>query len=616
MLGVRADHEPAQGWATMGEFKTIEDADPSVIREEVDALIRGQGLRAVFQPILGFRGGLTAAREALIRPPADGPFRDAGQMFEAAQAADRLWDLERACRETTFAAAETLAPGEFLFTNVSPQVFSDPRIVDDVLALCRNSRRLEPNHITIELTERSKTTSVDILSRQADAFRGHGFQLAIDDVGAGTSGLNRIMRLRPNWLKLDRELVMNLDVDPFRRNLIQFFVHFARLSSILLVAEGIEREEELRTAIELGVGYGQGYLLARPASARQPIDPMWQELIPHMRHRMEGRQFQDPRMAPIGELAQPLISCPASTTVACALAIVDRIDSAGSLAVVDGARVLGTLSAAEMRETCKAAPDTPLAQICRPCVIVASPDMTVAETIQWAVLRPDREIMEPILVASEDVVGLLSMRSLMIAAGRMRPEGSPHTSSLTGLPNRVQLDFQIQLRNERRLATAAAVIDLRSFHRYNQAYGVELGDAMLRQLAALLMFEFGEAESDEFIAHVADDHFFLLSPRTDLAVRVRILGAEFDRARGEFFSAADMERGSFASTWEGPSVLLPLCSVRACVVPDINDHVRSSGDLFNIALRGRRREEAGSPSIHSTVTILGAKEASPRCDAA
>lgn len=600
----------------MREPSKILNADPSAIRGEIDALIRGQSLRAVFQPIIGFRDGLVAAREALIRPPSEGPFRDTGEMFEAAEAVGKLWDLEHACRETTFAAAEDLQPGEFLFTNLSPQVFSDPRIVDEVVALCHNSRRLEPSHITIELTERSETTDVDVLAQQAGAFREHGFQFAIDDVGAGTSGLNRIMRLRPNWLKLDRELVTNLDLDPFRRNLIQFFVHFARLSSVLLIAEGIEREEELRTALELGVSFGQGYLMARPAGAHQAVDPLWHELIPHMRHRMEERQFEDPRMAPISELTQPLVSCPASTTIANALVIADEMNGGAPVAVVDGQRVLGAILASELREICKSAPEMQLAQLCKPGVIVASPDMTIAETINWAVLRPDQEIMDPILVASEDVVGLLSMRSLMMAAGKMRPEGSPHISSLTGLPNCVQLDLQIERCNDQRRPTAAAILDLRRFHRYNRAYGFELGDAMLRQLAALLMTEFGQTESDEFISHGADDHFFVLSPRSDVLVRLRILATEFDHSRGQFFSAGDMERGAFVSTWDGPNVLLPLCGIRAFLVPNLVGTIRSSGDLLDIAQRGRRREDAQPPKTRSTVTIVRAREPSRRRDAA
>lgn len=287
---------------------TILAAEAGEIRRELQRIISGGLLRVVFQPIIEFRTGRITAREGLIRPPADSPFRHAGELFEAAERVGMLWDFERACRGATFAAAEMLPHGEFLFTNVTPTVFSDPRLVDELLSMCRQSGRFDPAHVTIELTERNETASMEVLAAQSDALRERGFQLAIDDVGAGTSGLNRIMRLRPNWLKLDRELVSNLHTDPFRRNLIQFFVHFARLSSMLLLAEGIEREEELRTAIELGVSYGQGFLMARPAGVKQSIDPLWYEVIPDIRNRMEARRFEDPRLAPIGGLSQPLIT--------------------------------------------------------------------------------------------------------------------------------------------------------------------------------------------------------------------------------------------------------------------------------------------------------------------
>jgi len=583
---------------------TTVPADASEIRRELQRLIKDRLLRVVFQPILEFRTGLITAREGLIRPPSDSLFRHPGELFEAAERVDLLWDLERACREVTFAAAENLPPGEYLFMNVTPAVFSDPRIVDELDALCRNSTRFDPSHVTIELTERNETASMEVLARQSEALRQKGFQFAIDDVGAGTSGLNRIMRLRPNWLKLDRELVTDLHTDPFRRNLIQFFVHFARLSSMLLLAEGIEREEELRSAIELGVAYGQGFLMARPAGVKQSIDPLWFEVIPHMRDRMEARRFEDPRMAPIGELAQPLVTCPATTTVAEAIASVGQLREAQALAIVDGPRVLGCATMAQLRDLNRTTPDLPLARLCHPGVIVASPDMTIAETINWAVLRPDHEIMEPILVASDDVVGLLSMRSLIVAAGKIRPEGSPHTASLTGLPNRVQLDSQIQRRLDRRLPTMAAMIDLRHFHRYNRAYGFEMGDAMLRQLAALLMLEFGERESDEFIAHLADDHFFILSNRRDLKVRLKLVAAEFDRARSQFFNADDLQRGTFAPAGETQGRTQRLCSLRLFIVPEIAGLVRSSGDLLDLVHRARSREDRRGESAGSTVRTI------------
>src|SRR5690606_29389911 len=118
-------------------------------------------------------------------------------------------------------------------------VFADPRFVETLIDETDHLAGIGRNRVVIELTERSEHGVVGRLAEQFEHLRSAGFLLAIDDVGAGTSGLNRIMRLRPHWLKLDGELVSSIDTAPFKQNLIRFFVHFARLSNIRLLAEGI-----------------------------------------------------------------------------------------------------------------------------------------------------------------------------------------------------------------------------------------------------------------------------------------------------------------------------------------------------------------------------------------
>ena len=86
----------------------------------------------------------------------------------------------------------------------------------------------------------------------------------IDDVGAGYAGLQQILKLRPDILKLDMSLVRDVDLDPARRSLVAALVHFASETGARLVAEGIERLEEREALRTLGVDYGQGYLLGRP----------------------------------------------------------------------------------------------------------------------------------------------------------------------------------------------------------------------------------------------------------------------------------------------------------------------------------------------------------------
>lgn len=120
--------------------------------------------------------------------------------------------------------------------------------------------------LILEITER---TAVDDYPRTRKAVRALGDQvrLAVDDAGAGFASLRHIAELRPDYVKLDMGLVRRIDRDPARQALVAGMVHYALQSGCTLIGEGIETENERRVLRRLGVGFGQGYLLGRPAKA-------------------------------------------------------------------------------------------------------------------------------------------------------------------------------------------------------------------------------------------------------------------------------------------------------------------------------------------------------------
>ncbi len=190
-------------------------------------------------------------------------FPDAGAMFDAADHVGGLWGLERLTREVVLAGAAGLPAGVLLFLNCTPAVFADRRFPGEVRDAVEHAG-LMSDRVVLEITERGRHPAGDVLSRQVSAARAMGFGVALDDVGAGESGLLRLISLRPNWIKLDRGLCHGVDADAIRRNLVSFLVGFARSSDVQIVAEGIERREELDTLASLGVRHAQGFFLGRP----------------------------------------------------------------------------------------------------------------------------------------------------------------------------------------------------------------------------------------------------------------------------------------------------------------------------------------------------------------
>ena len=116
--------------------------------------------------------------------------------------------------------------------------------------------------------------STPALISSLEALKGMGCRIAVDDVGAGFSGLTRILETQPNIIKLDRSLISGIDQDHIRAALLTTTLGFAAAADCAVIAEGVETAEELRSLAELGVRYAQGYALARPAPFPLPTQPV------------------------------------------------------------------------------------------------------------------------------------------------------------------------------------------------------------------------------------------------------------------------------------------------------------------------------------------------------
>jgi EAL domain-containing protein (putative c-di-GMP-specific phosphodiesterase class I) len=218
-------------------------------------------LTMVFQPIVNLVTRATEGNEALARFSAV-PIRPPNEWFADAAEAGLGQQLELAAVRAALAQAERLPAATFLSVNVSPTTLRSPAFADLVTSHRRTAG--PPRPIVIELTEHDHiddyTPITDILTR----LRRHGARLAVDDTGAGFASLQHILRLHPEFIKLDRLLVTDIDRDPARTALAGALVRFSNDTGAQLIAEGIETASELATLTRLGVHYGQGYYLGRP----------------------------------------------------------------------------------------------------------------------------------------------------------------------------------------------------------------------------------------------------------------------------------------------------------------------------------------------------------------
>ena len=226
-------------------------------RARIRHLLEHGGIEMVFQPVADLVSGAIRGVEALARfrsaddRPPDAWFADAADVGLGTE-------LEMAAIEAAMRRIPDLPPGVLMSVNVSPST-----AMSDEFTECIGGGPT-PERVVIELTEHVPIDDYDVLVATLDELREAGAKVAVDDAGAGYAGLHHIVHLRPDVLKLDRELTFGIEDDPAKRAMAASMVHFANEIEALLVAEGIETQAALDCLVELGVSHGQGYHLARP----------------------------------------------------------------------------------------------------------------------------------------------------------------------------------------------------------------------------------------------------------------------------------------------------------------------------------------------------------------
>jgi EAL domain-containing protein (putative c-di-GMP-specific phosphodiesterase class I) len=221
------------------------------------------GLRLMwiaFQPIIGWRGRHVFGYEALLR--SDEPLmQNPADMLEAAERLGRLHELGRAVRAKVAASATAPeAAGTKLFVNLHAADLNDEELYSPDAPLSKVAKR-----VVLEVTERASLYGVRNVVANVARLKALGFQIAVDDLGAGYAGLTSFTQLDPDIAKLDMSLVRDVDTDARRQSIIRSMNKLCEELDILCIAEGVETPAERDTLARLGCYLQQGYLFGKPA---------------------------------------------------------------------------------------------------------------------------------------------------------------------------------------------------------------------------------------------------------------------------------------------------------------------------------------------------------------
>jgi diguanylate cyclase (GGDEF)-like protein len=396
---------------------------------------------------------------------------------------------------------------------------------------------------------------VDGLTEALQHYKESGFGIAIDDLGAGFSSLRLWSDLLPEIVKLDMHFVQGVHRDSIKYNFLRAVQDIATRCGAHIVAEGVETEDDLLAVRKLGIRYGQGYLISRPA-AEPPLSVPTRVLGLLSAARMRILPEDSPLMRRQATVQKLLIPAPALDASAHNEAVFEYFENhpaQTAIPIVAGERPAGLINrhffidryarqyGREIfgRKSCLLFADrSPL---------IVDKGMTIHNLSRILIDAESRHLSEGFLITEDGrYLGFGTGQDLVREITQMQIEAARYANPLTLLPGNVPIDENIQRLLHAGMRFVVCHCDLDSFKPFNDRYGYQRGDDMLL-LTARVLAGACDASSD-FIGHVGGDDFILLMQSSDWEARVQRALNEFDRFALDLFDEAERGANGFQGT--------------------------------------------------------------------
>lgn len=248
-------------------MKTLQEYKDLMGALELSTLITKGALTTHFQPIIEVKSNTIYGYESLARGVNDdGSLIYPDQLFHWGRDGDMLFYLDRACRETSLKTAAVKNIASKVFINFIPTAIYDPQHCLQSTVKWAKQLEFNPKNIIFEVIESDYVEDLDHLKRILDFYKLQGFMVALDDVGSGYSSLNMIAKLLPDIVKIDRAIIDQIDTNEVNQSIFRAITQIAHENNIMVLAEGIERIEELDFCTANGADLAQGYYYGKPSS--------------------------------------------------------------------------------------------------------------------------------------------------------------------------------------------------------------------------------------------------------------------------------------------------------------------------------------------------------------
>ncbi len=519
------------------------------MKSEILDILQSRNINALFQPIIDISNAVVFGHEALIRGPVGTKLHSPLSLLGTSHLVGLAPEMEYLCREVALIRYAEAKNKKKLFVNISPNclMLSNSQFEFNVSQL--ESLGLKSSDIVIEITEGSSINDFSILKDTVARYKEYGFGIALDDLGEGFSSLRLWSEISPNFVKIDKHFVTNIQNDPIKQEFVRAIQKIASESGGLTIAEGIETRDELAVIKDLKINFAQGYLLGRPMP--QFLDNLADD-VKVLLYKNSITVYRDlihnSKQATVANLITYQSTIPETFTNEQVYEMFQEDASLNSIPVVTDRKPVGLISRFDTIDRFARAYQKelhgkkPCTQFMDDSPLIVQRSMTI-NALSEMILNADPQYLLNgfIVVDGDDYIGTGSGHALLREITNLQISAARYANPLTTLPGNVPINSHIDRLLENAEPFIACYCDLDNFKPYNDAYGYRRGDELIQFVGHLL----GNAAIDErdFVGHIGGDDFILLFQSESWEQLCQEVLNTMSKVIPDFYDSKDVEAG-------------------------------------------------------------------------